>query len=367
MKKIGHRVSLLSVSEEDPRNGEGTFITSKDSSIIYAYSHFYGEGSHDHASANIFAIRSYDDGESWSEPYLLLAKDENASNYMCPSFMRMANGDMGLFYLRKYKISDKDDIIAEVCLVRSSNEGKTWSQPISCTSGDIYYVFENDHAIMLEHSEYAGRIILPVNIHSHIVDGVIKETGIGVACFFASDDDGVTWYKLAGDYEICNAPYSTTGLQETMIYEQNDGTLRAISRTDMHCHYESFSYDGGKTWTDNHPVPYFSAPASPLLMRRAATLTCAVFNPTPNYTTRSGPEMRLWGGRTPLVMAISDNDGKSFKQVYAIEDEKSDTYCYTAMYDGGDYILLGYYHSNGTDSIFGANVITKASKNELLS
>ncbi len=234
MIKIGHRVSMLATSESNPRNGEGTFILRNDGSIVYAYSRYIGNNYHDHEPADIYGITSYDNGESWSDPFLILGCDKSSKNYMCPSFLRLANGDIGLFYLRKFTIEGQAAILSEMCLVRSSDEGKTWSEPVSCTSGEIYYVFENDHAIMLRCGENSGRIILPLNIHSRTENGVISNMSKGIMCFFASDDDGKSWYKLSAAHSICNAPYSSSGLQETAVYEHNDGMLRALSRTDQH-------------------------------------------------------------------------------------------------------------------------------------
>ena len=37
MKKIGHEVLFLGTSENNPRNGEGTFVRLADGGILYAY------------------------------------------------------------------------------------------------------------------------------------------------------------------------------------------------------------------------------------------------------------------------------------------------------------------------------------------
>lgn len=366
MKKIGHRVSILRVCDNNPRNGEGSFLLCRDNSILYAYTRYVGNSWDDHASADIAGIRSYDGGETWSEPFPLCVHDADAENYMCASLLRMNNGDMGLFYLRKYRIPTQEGVLSRMCLVRSTDEGATWSEPVFCTDDLAYHVFENDHAMILSKGEHAGRILLPLNAHSVVDDkGQIRMTGIGRMFFAASDDDGRSWFRLSEEYRIQNAPHTGTGLQETVVYEQNDGILRAFSRTDQLCQYECHSSDGGKTWTDNHPFPFFSSPASPLNIRRAAALTCAVFNPTPAYLGRSAEEMAVWG-RTPLVIAVSEDDGASFTRIYAIEDDPKKGYCYPAIFDGGDYILVGYYHSDGTNVPLNANVITKISKDELL-
>ncbi len=44
----------------------------------------------------------------------------------------------------------------------------------------------------------------------------------------------------------------------------------------------------------------------------------------------------------------------------------NESYCYSSVYDGGDYLLIGYYHSNGTTNILSANVIIKINKADIL-
>ncbi|MBQ8577133.1 MAG: exo-alpha-sialidase [Clostridia bacterium] len=383
---IGRRVSLLSTGGDNPRNGEGTFLRLADNAILYAYSRYRGDDWGDHALADIAGIISHDEGETWSEPVILLRADAAASNYMCPSLARMPGGDIGLAYLRKYR---DDSILCDsvwgavldtVCFVRSSDEGKTWSAPIECTHGTVYDVIENDRLLVLS----TGRIVLPVNRHSTVdnstVDnstvenGTLKIGGAGRMFLLASDDDGRTWFTLSDEYRITNAPYSDTGLQETVVFEEEGGRLRAFSRTDQLCQYECFSTDGGKTWTENHPIPFFSSAVSPMIVRRVSGIPgvpgtpgnpqiVAVWNPTPLYTTRD--QGKIWG-RTPLALAISDNDGKTFSRTYLLEDDPGNGYCYPSVFDGGEYLLVGYYHSNDTGIVLNANVIKKVMKSELI-
>ncbi|MGM9625789.1 MAG: sialidase family protein [Eubacteriales bacterium] len=370
MNQIGRQVSLLATGENNPRNGEGTFIRRRDNTILYAYSRYTGNNWDDHAAADIAGILSCDEGETWGEPFIILRHDEMSSNYMCPSLIRMHNGDLGLVYLRKYRNRDasavglQEAMLDTICFVRSADEGNTWSEPVVCTTEPVYDVIENDHAQILQYQTDAnnGRILIPVNRHSVWTDGTLRNSGYGRMFFIASDDDGRTFRTISDMYGICNAPYSATGLQETVIYEEKTGCLRAFSRTDQLCQYECFSSDGGAVWTENHPIPFFSSAVSPMNIRRACGLTAAVFNPIPLYTARD--TVGVWG-RTPLVCAVSEDDGKTFPRIYAIEDDPHNGYCYPSIFDGGDYMLVGYYHSNHTGIVLNANKIVKINKEEL--
>ena len=352
---IGKEVLFLHTDKLTPRNGEGSFLRLKDGAIMYAYTKFTGNEWNDEAPADIAVIFSYDEGESWSLPEIAISRDKDIRNLMCPSLIRMNNGDVGMLYLKK----ESKGINAVPWFVRSSDEGKTFSEPIRCIEDPLnYYVIVNDHAIKLSD----GRIILPANYHTMEIDGTLDYNEHGLKVIFCSDDDGKSWQEIAERQDIPFPSRSETGLQETMVYECEDGRIRAMSRTDMAFHYECFSEDKGKTWTTPEPHRFFSAPDSPLLMKRACGMTLAVFNPIPNYTTRDGD--KAWG-RTPLVCAVSDDDGKTFPRIYFLEDDPENGYCYPAIFDGGDYALIAYYHSDNTEIPLNSLRMKKITKNEI--
>ena len=351
----GREVLFLHTNKETPRNGEGTFLRLKNGAILFVYTKFSGSDWHDEASADIAALTSFDEGETWVKPRIIVHHDEASRNLMCPSLIRMNNGDVGLIFLKKMK----DGINAVPWFCRSADEGETFSEPVRCIPDyDNYYVIENDHGIVLQN----GRILIPANYHTKEENGVLDYNEHGLKVVFASDDDGESWYELSERQDIPFSHRSDTGLQETCIYEHIDGRLRALSRTDMAFQYECFSEDNGKTWTEPEPDRFFSSPDSPLLMKRACGKTLAVFNPIPNYTTRDGD--KAWG-RTPLVCAVSDNDGETFPRIYFLEDDPENGYCYPAIFDGGDYALIAYYHSDNTEIPLNSLKIKKISSEEL--
>ncbi len=52
---------------------------------------------------------------------------------------------------------------------------------------------------------------------------------------------------------------------------------------------------------------------------------------------------KMWnGGRSPLVAAISKDDGNTWEDYKIIEDEPNYGYCYTAIHFLDDSVLLGY-------------------------
>ena len=190
-------------------------------------------------------------------------------------------------------------------------------------------------------------------------DGEIE--GKGHTCYFASDDDGYTFFDTNN---LINHPFNemTHGLQETGIVQFESGKIFSFSRTANGSQFESFSEDDGMTWSVPMPSTVFFSPASPMHIRHmAGRYTAAVFNPIPNYPHKEYKELS-WG-RTPLVCLIAEGDGSSFwdgkAENFILEDDPRNGYCYPVVFDGGNYFLAAYYHSNNSGTCLNSCKIVK--------
>ena len=317
------------------RHSEGAFLRLKDNSILFAYSRFTGTWNDD-APSDIVAVVSHDEGETWSEARTLVAAGHHgASNIMSVSLLRMRNGDLGLFYIVK-----KTPVINQIILARSNDEAQTFYRYIDC-SADIaqgYYVLNNDRVIRLEN----GRLIMPLAFHRGGFDSWGKNTfdGRGFAVCLLSDDDGETWREAR---DVVFAPFTGTGtgLQEPGVIQLQNGVVWAYYRTDQGCQYQSFSCDFGDSWTAAQPSR-FSSPISPMkIARHPDGRLFSVWNPVPWY---NGAKITTAGwGRTPLVIAGSEDDGKTWSEPFLLEEEEGHGYCYPAVFfASGSRILLGY-------------------------
>lgn len=340
MKKIGREVLLLKTSEINPRNGEGSFIKLNDGSILFGFTEFIGSTREDEENARISAVISKDNGETWSERFVLFEKPENTVNIMCLSLLRMRSGDIGAFYI--VKINDGTD---RIVFRRSNDEGKSWTEPVNCLDcleKQDYYILNNDRVVMLEN----GRIILSLARHSIYSD--CEDFPPGLICFVISDDDGKTWYKTETEFP-CPFKNNIDGYEEPGLYVLPDGKIWCYIRTDIGFQFETFSEDNGITWTFPEPNLFFSSACSPMLVKDCGKYTVAVFNPIPEHSLRK--ESEPWG-RTPYVIAVSDDRGVTFRKerLFYLEDDLDNGYCYPAIYEGDDYFLVAYYHSYGTDN-----------------
>lgn len=325
---IGNSIIDFAPKENNPRNSEGAFITLNDGTLMFCYTKYIGTEHRDSAYSVIAAVYSKDEGYTWGSERILFKPEEfdtklkKCKNIMSISLLRMNDGAVGLFFLVRY---DEGDMCEH--LLRSYDEGKTWSAPTRCVPHHGYFVTNNDRVIRTA----SGRIILPGNF--------CRNANYYHACYFISDDDGFT-FREAKQYCSVHGTSDSAGLQETGIVELGNGVLWSFSRTTLGRQYESFSYDEGETWSVPAPS-YFTSPCSPLSMKRANNgALVAVWNPVPNYITRM--YAKPTGGRTPLILSVSFDDGKTWCEPYIIEDDENSGYCYTAIHFMKKHLILAY-------------------------
>lgn len=376
MKKIGKEVCFLAVNDREPRKGEGSFVRLRNGDVMYVYTD-YREGRADHSSASLSACISSDGGESFGAPYTLIEKDESAENIMSVSLFRMNDGNIGMVYLRKETDGD-GGITCMPVFVSSSDEGKSWGSPVLCTERIGYYCVINDGVIV----QRSGRILIPMAHHgARFVPsrGFTDKRG-GSVRFACSDDNGKSWQDLSG--EIFSPYKDTVGLAEPGVYEREDGELWMWCRTAYGFQYQSFSKDGGISWTPAEPNLFFTSPDSPMRVKRVGGYTVAVFNPVPhNFFSHTREDFGA-PKRTPLACAVCRDDGRSFLlagehsirrelsdlegTLHLIEDDRGESYCYPAIIDVDDGFLVGYYHSGGTGHCLTSDKITKVYYSELV-
>ncbi len=329
VKTIGRVQCYLPTTPRNTRNTEGSFLRLKDGSIMYAYSRYFNSAADDGAS-DIGYVCSSDEGDTWTSPAILLAH-KNGENLMCPCLLRMENGDLGMFYLFRATPEEGKPRNGEVLLVRSADEGKTWSDPIQVTDPSDNVVIENGHVIRLK----SGRILVPIALHN-------PPLGFhGTVMFMMSDDDGNTWFEASRRLNGPSPEWSESGLQEPMAFETEEGRIRVFSRTDLGCQYETYSDDDGMTWTDPMPNRNFTSPCSPMMMKTAGKYTIVLINPIPRYITAS---YGIVDDRSPLLCMASEDGGKTFPIMHAIDNRGH--VCYPDLFDGGNYFLVGYQQLN---------------------
>jgi len=314
-------------TKENPRNSEGSFATLNDGRILFCYSQFYG-GSADGSPARIVAIGSADDGRTWSAPRVVL-ENEAGNNVMSVSLLRLKSGRLAMFYVLKNSWLDSRPRMRV-----SEDDAKTWSEPVLVVAAPGYFVLNNDRVIQLS----SGRLVVPVAFHrSRGSDAADAKTfdSRAIDLWYLSDDEGRTWNESASWWAL---PAQTkTGLQEPGVIELSDGSLLTWSRTDQGRQFEMRSTDAGRTWSAPVAGP-LASPASPASIKRipGTAQLLAIYN------DHSGAFPFAKGRRTPLVSALSDDDGRTWHSAKIIEPDPDGWFCYTAIHFVKDAVLLAY-------------------------
>ena len=335
-------VLKLPPTKQNPRNSEGAFVTLTDGRLLFAYCRFEGNSPADHAPCKLAVRYSCDGGKSWSSRDRIIveneAKGKDKVNVMSPSLLRLQDGRIALFYLRK-----DSPIDCHACMRTSTDEGETWSDPTQCTQAPGYFILNNDRVIQLRN----GRLIMPLAFHRGKTMGRdIDWDPRSISMYLRSDDNGCTWHESDDWWAL--PVHSESGLQEPGAVELKRGKLYGWGRTDTGCQWEMRSNDGGVRWTPPQPSR-FKSPLSPMSIKRIPETgdLLAVWN---DYSNKwKLPKPTAGCKRTPLTLATSSDEGKTWRNARLIETARNRGYCYIAIHFVENTVLLAYSCGLGID------------------
>ena len=156
---------------------------------------------------------------------------------------------------------------------------------------------------------------------------------------YASADEGRT-IKLRGHADVPNRSFD-----EHMIVEKKDGTLWMLVRT-FDGIGESFSKDGGYTWTPGRKS-HIDGPCSRFHIRRLKSGRLLMINHL-NFGERidladimSQGNVKRWRGRSHLTAMLSEDDGKTWPYTLLL-DERNDA-AYPDAKEGEDGYIYAVY------------------------
>ena len=318
-------VLYLKAGEDNPRNTEGDFITLKNGRILFIYVHYTGASFQDDSPAYLAGRYSDDGGKTWSNDDFIVVENEGGINVNSVTLLRLQNGNIALFYLRK---NSREDCIPMMRI--STDEAKTWSNPVTCiTDKKGYFILINNRVIQLNN----GRLLMPVACHKTPEDPQWDSKGRIYSYY--SDDNGVTWHCSE---EVPNPSGVVT--QEPGVIELKDGTIMMFIRATGGFQQLSYSKDKGQTWSPM-VTSNIQSPVSPACIARIPSTGDLLL--VWNNNDGNKPEMK---SRTPLTTAISKDEGKSWGYITNIESDPDGYYAYTAIHFTKKNVLLGYYTVN---------------------
>ena len=194
-------------------------------------------------------------------------------------------------------------------LRRSSDGGKTWSEAERLPDGFLGPI--KNKPIELA----SGDLLCPSSSETPTKPSEWR------VHFERTPDQGKTWEKSAPSEPKAGEPIQAI---QPSILVHGENRLQAIGRSRSKKLFETWSEDGGKTWSE---VTLIDVP-NPNSGTDAVTLKdgrhLLVYNDTPS-------------GRSPLNVAISD-DGKKWKMVAALENERGE-FSYPAVIQTSDGLV----------------------------
>ena len=296
------------VGPQNPRNSEADIIPLKDGSLLLGWTEFYAGSGADHGPARVSGKLSTDGGRSWGEKFTLVEND-GGCNVMEVNFLRLRDDRIALFYCQK----NTESTDCRVMMRSSADEGKTWVNPKQLSPEAKYTGLTNGRSIRLA----SGRILLEA------WEG-------GDSYCYLSDDDGETW-------RASQRVKPGDGCWEPACIELKDDRVLMLMRTQLGGQYQSFSSDGGETWSSPEPTA-LAGTAAPVSISRIPTTDhlLAIWNHNPGASSRN-----------PLTAAVSKDEAKTWEGFRNIEEGPGDAWAYPAVTWINDQAYLTYFNYTG--------------------
>lgn len=334
-------ITVAEGTDEYPRNSEASVVELNDGSLLLAWQQYLPSDMRcgDEAPNRIAAVTSRDGGLTWGEPGVLIEPDAGDTNVYSPSFVRLPDGELLLGYFHYNLLAGGEAPITSGFLRRSRDDGATWSdrqpawtrQPLGCASHVIKRL-------------PGGRLIWPIGKQ---IGKVWTPTDHEVHGAQYSDDDGRTW-------KLCDTwiDLPMRGAMEGHVEPLGDGRVMMVMRTQLGSVFQSFSEDGGATWSKAQTTGLKSPESCPELMRIPKTGDLLiVWNNSMYDPTWDGRNIAShFGKRSPLTVAVSKDDGQTWSHVRNIEDDPGWGYTNPAVtFTSGGKGILTYFCIPYTD------------------
>ncbi|MBA2115570.1 sialidase family protein [Bremerella alba] len=278
-------------------------------------------GATDEVSCQISAMTSTDQGRTWSDRRVL-QPNQWKHNVKHPNLVRLTSDEILFFYVGWDSPTNRN-----IFMRRSVDNGATWGDQVQVSKLG-WYCNNADRALRLS----TGRVILPAH-------GPFDESYIGGTSYKGGDLHSFVYYSDDGFQTWKTSSNSMTaegrGCHEPTIVELKDGRLYCLLRNTNQRQYFSTSSDGGERWSQPEPT-VLTSPESPAILKRIPTTgdLLVLWN---NVSSKSN-----WP-RTPLSVAISDDEAKTWKHVKDIDNRKNFDAAYPSVTFVDDEALITYY------------------------
>lgn len=202
--------------------------------------------------------------------------------------------------------------------MKSADSGANWSVPVELVPGDKggRGPVKNKPILLSD-----GRWLAPAS----------TELG-GWRCFMdRSTDGGQTWTRAA-DIEIPEGLIKGLGAIQPTLWESQPGKVHALMRTTGGWVIRSDSEDYGTTWSRAYKtdLPNNNSGIDALKLEDGRVLL--VYNPVG----------KNWGGRSPLTLAMSSDNGATWTRIADLENEPKCEFSYPAIVRTAKGVAISY-------------------------
>ncbi|NUQ63294.1 MAG: exo-alpha-sialidase [Pirellulales bacterium] len=294
------------------------------------------------------AFASPDEGKTWEEQSSLLKDAGQYAAAVGRSALRTKKGTILVPFMNTKKEkwtwtveqTDAPGAVLPTCVVRSTDEGKTWLEPQTLHddwTGDLSAILQTR----------SGRIVLTSM-------RLLHSPGRHTVLTYYSDDEGATWKSShvldlggSGDHD---------GTMEAALEELTDGRLWMLIRTNWDKFWNAWSDDGGASWRSIAPSR-IDASSSPAFLRRLASGRIAlVWN---RCRPQNVLEIARRGGdgqvsavpaswhREELSLALSGDDGRTWTDPVVIARKPGGNVSYPYLFEPKPGVLWVFAVADG--------------------
>ncbi len=271
------------------------------------WANWYSGGETEGPENFVVAVRSDDDGATWSKPAIVIYPPSPVRAYD-PELWIDPLGRLWLFWTQSHTFWDGRAGVWAIVSSDPDATSPTWSAPRRLCDG----VMMCKPTVLT-----TGEWLLPASVWSwHPGEEVPTEAtqdlgaldGSNVVC---STDNGKTWALLGQ----AHPPLDVALYDEHMAVERRDGSLWMLIRTRLGL-WESVSADRGRTWSPVLPSAIASATAR-FVLRRLATGEMLLIK----HTVPGGKDER-----SHLAAHVSDDDGATWSEGLLLDERNGVSY-----------------------------------------
>jgi len=287
-----------------PRADTATAVELSDGRLLVVYQKYHAgqKSGHDEGYCNIWSKSSNDGGRTWNNLRLLIDVAQGDVNVMNPMLLKLSPREL-LLICHRYHHPKPSTSTAVV--FRSTDGGTTFSKLAKAWERPPTYRV----AIPPLNRLASGRILLA------FADGNDNHHFRSMTTY--SDDGGRTWTESNHQVQL-----PKRGALEPSVAQLHNGTLLMSIRTQLGGPYFARSKDQGVTWSAARFSGLEGGESGTCLKRIPNSNRLVLFFNNSKYI----PEHHHSGERTPLTVAISDDDGHHWHIVGNLADRQDAEY-----------------------------------------